>query len=161
MLSPAVRVPDNLKASLLIGLLALLVYNVNLRSISAGDTYPARYLPFAVLHDHSVLLDSVSDSVAQGRMIPRIPRGTPFSHNGSPVAFWILQLPGGHTVSLYPLVTPLLVARAVPPGSRLSLGHRVGSAADGQGCANHGEGSCLADGCRLGGVVLHSAAAAN
>lgn len=109
MLSQAVRVPDNLKASLLIGLLALLVYNANLRSISAGDTYPARYLPFAVWHDHTVLLDSVSDSVAQGRMIPRIPRGTPFNHNNSPIAFWILQLPGGHTVSLYPLVTPLLV----------------------------------------------------
>ena len=44
-------------ASLLIGLCCLLVYNVNGRAISAGDTYPARYLPFSIWRYHSVLLD--------------------------------------------------------------------------------------------------------
>src|ERR1700681_4227210 len=44
-----VRYRGRLRASLLIGLCCLLVYNANLRSISAGDTYPARYLPFAIL----------------------------------------------------------------------------------------------------------------
>jgi len=38
----------DLRASLLLGLCCLLLYNANGRSISAGDTYPARYLPFAI-----------------------------------------------------------------------------------------------------------------
>jgi len=37
-----------LRASLLIGLCCLLVYNANRRAISAGDAFPARYLPFAI-----------------------------------------------------------------------------------------------------------------
>ena len=43
-----VRCRGRLRASLLIGLCCLVVYNANRRSISAGDTYPARYLPFAI-----------------------------------------------------------------------------------------------------------------
>ena len=56
-----------LGASLLIGLCCLLVYNANGRAISAGDTYPARYLPFAIWRYHSVLLDPVAEITAQGR----------------------------------------------------------------------------------------------
>jgi hypothetical protein len=33
---------------ILLGLLCLLVYNANLRQIGAGDTLPARYLPFGL-----------------------------------------------------------------------------------------------------------------
>lgn len=82
-------------ASLLIGLCCLLVYNANRRAISAGDTYPARYLPFAIWRYHSVLLDPIAPLTAQGR-------------DGA--AFWMVHVPGGHTISLYPVVLPVLIA---------------------------------------------------
>ena len=84
-----------LRASLLIGLCCLLVYNANGRAISAGDTYPARYLPFAIWRYHSVLLDPIAPLTAQGR------DGT---------AFWMVPVPGGHVISLYPVVLPVLIA---------------------------------------------------
>jgi hypothetical protein len=84
-----------LRASLLIGLFCLLVYNANGRAISAGDTYPARYLPFAIWRYHSVLLDPIAPLTAQGR---------------GDTAFWMVTAPGGHTISLYPVVLPVLIA---------------------------------------------------
>jgi hypothetical protein len=81
--------------SLLIGLCCIAVYNANLRSISAGDTYPARYLPFAIWHYHSIRLDPIESVAAQGR--------------GSK-AFWIVRYPDGRAVSLYPVVVPTLLA---------------------------------------------------
>jgi len=84
-----------LRASLLIGLCCLLVYNANRRAISAGDTYPARYLPFAIWRYHSVLLDPVATLTAQGR---------------GDTAFWMVHVPGGHVISLYPVVLPVLIA---------------------------------------------------
>jgi hypothetical protein len=71
------------------------VYNANLRSISAGDTYPARYLPFAIWRYHTLFLDPIEPVVAQGR--------------GSN-AFWIVHSPNGRAVSLYPVVVPTLLA---------------------------------------------------
>lgn len=84
-----------LRASLLIGLCCLLVYNANRRAISAGDTYPARYLPFAIWQHHSILLDPIAPLTAQGR------GGT---------AFWMVHAPSGHIISLYPVVLPVLIA---------------------------------------------------
>jgi hypothetical protein len=84
-----------LRASLLIGLCCLLVYNANGRAISAGDTYPTRYMPFAIWRHHTVLLDPVATITAQGR---------------GDMAFWMVSAPGGHTISLYPVVLPVLVA---------------------------------------------------
>src|SRR4051794_22768525 len=79
----------------MIGLCCLLVYNANRRAISAGDTYPARYLPFAIWHHHTVLLDPIASLTAQGR--------------GD--AFWMVRVPGGaHVISVYPVVLPLLAA---------------------------------------------------
>ena len=85
----------DLRASLLIGLCCLLVYNANRRAISAGDCYPARYLPFAIWAHQTVLLDPVAPLTAQGRGI---------------TAFWMVPLVSGHTVSLYPVVLPVLIA---------------------------------------------------
>ena len=82
-------------ASLLIGLFCLLVYNANGRAISAGDTYPARYLPFAILHHGTLRLDPLEKLTAQGR---------------GGAAFWIQKVPGGHAISLYPVVVPVLLA---------------------------------------------------
>jgi hypothetical protein len=76
-------------------LCCLLVYNANLRSISGADTYPARYLPFAIWQYHTVFLDEVANVAAQGR---------------GDGAFWMLHRPDGHIISLYPVVLPVLIA---------------------------------------------------
>jgi hypothetical protein len=84
-----------LRASLLLGLCCLLVFNANRRAISAGDAFPARYLPFAIWRYHTLALDPVAPLTAQGR---------------GRTAFWMVRVPGGHTLSLYPVVLPVLLA---------------------------------------------------
>ena len=86
---------ERLRASILIGLCCLLVYNANMRSISAGDTYPARYLPFAILQYHTIFFEPIAKVAAQGR---------------GDTAFWMMPRPDGHIISLYPVVVPVLVA---------------------------------------------------
>jgi hypothetical protein len=93
---PVQRFRRELRASLLVGLCCLLVYNANGRAISAGDAFPARYLPFAIWRYHSILLDPVATLTAQGR--------------DRSMAFWMVRLPDGHIISLYPVVLPVLVA---------------------------------------------------
>jgi hypothetical protein len=88
--------------SLLMGLACLLAYNANLRSISAGDTYGPRYQPFGILRYHTLLLDPISSITAQGRKIA--------VHGGPYSAYWIVPVRGGHDLSLYPVVLPVLVA---------------------------------------------------
>ncbi len=94
----------DLRTSLLLGIVCLLVYNANLRSISSGDTYPARYLPFGIWGYRSLLLDPIANVTAQGRPIstrtPHIPSD----------AYWIVLGRGGHPISLYPVVLPVLVS---------------------------------------------------
>src|SRR4029453_8383719 len=57
----------NLRVTLVIGLCCLVVYNANGRAISAGDTYAARYQPFAIWKHHTVLLDPIETLTSQGR----------------------------------------------------------------------------------------------
>lgn len=90
-----VRWTRDLRVGLLLGLFCLVVYNANWRVIGAGDSYPARYLPFAIWRFGSVYLDGISDLAAQGHS-----RG----------AYWITRGRGGHEISLYPIVLPVLVA---------------------------------------------------
>lgn len=85
----------DLWASLLIGLCCLLAYNANGRAISSGDTYPARYLPFAIWQHQSIVLDPIAPLTAQGR---------------GETAYWMVRVPGGPTISLYPVVLPVLIA---------------------------------------------------
>jgi hypothetical protein len=85
------------------------VYNANRRAISAGDTYPARYLPFAILQYHTVLLDPIASVTAQGR---------------GDRAFWMVRLSGGHVISLYPVVVPVLIAPLYVPA--VAYLHREG-----------------------------------
>jgi hypothetical protein len=86
------------RIALLVALLALLVYNANLRTISSGDCYPARFLPMAVLHDGSVYLDHLVEATEMGSQQP----------------YWITR-DRGHVASLYPLVTPLLATPLYVP----------------------------------------------
>lgn len=89
--------------ALLLAILAFVVFNANGRLISAADTFAARYLPFSILRNHSVLLDPIVGSVALGRSPPAV--GT---HNGT--AFWLQRGRNDQLVSKYPLVVPLVVA---------------------------------------------------
>ena len=93
----------DLTVCLLLGLIFFLIYSANLRSIGAADTYPARYLPLSIWKHHSLTLDPIAPLVAQGRAIP--------SERGqSNIAFWMRKAPTGNIVSLYPIVTPVVVA---------------------------------------------------
>ncbi|MEO8505109.1 MAG: hypothetical protein ABI609_14510 [Acidobacteriota bacterium] len=84
----------DVRASVLLALLCLLIYNSNLRGIGAGDTLPARYQPFAIWQHGSLLLDRLRDAVSEGALRP----------------FWIVPGRNGHSISLYPVVVPLVVA---------------------------------------------------
>ncbi|WP_296744418.1 hypothetical protein [Mesorhizobium sp.] len=89
--------------AVLLGLLAFLVYNANLRSIPAADTYAARYLPFSIWRNHTVALDPIVSTVAQGRK-------PPMSRGQTDTAAWILKGARGHFVSEYPIAVPVVVA---------------------------------------------------
>lgn len=89
-----------LRTSVLIGLCCLLVYNSNRRAISAGDTYPARYLPFAILQDHTLRMNPVATVAAQGR---------------GDGAYWMLPTRDGRLISLYPITLPVLITPLYVP----------------------------------------------
>jgi hypothetical protein len=93
------------RASLILGLLCMLVYWANGRVISAGDAFGARYLPFAIWGHGTVLLDPIDTLTAQGRPIPRYQEPPQAG-----AAFWIVPTASGHRVSLYPVVLPVLVS---------------------------------------------------
>jgi hypothetical protein len=87
-----------LVAALLLVLLGFLTYNANLRLVSAGDNYPARYLPFGILKHGTLALDPIADVVAQGHAHP----------------YWCVKR-GGHTYSRYPITVPVLVTPLYVP----------------------------------------------
>ena len=101
--------------ALLVWALCLLVYNANMRLIGAGDTYPARYLPFGIWRHHTLLLDPIATITAQGRKI-----GVPPGQKHPPdewrfKAYWIQWSTNGHLVSLYPVTIPVLLAPLYVP----------------------------------------------
>ena len=81
----------------LLGVVAFVIYNANLRAIPASDTYAARYLPFSIWRNHTLALDPIVTAVARGRRVPDM-------------AVWIRQGRGDHFVSLYPVVVPVVIA---------------------------------------------------
>ena len=89
--------------AILIGIFCLAVYNANLRAIPAADTYGARYLPFSILRNHTVMLDPIVDTVAQGRQAPVLR-----DHHTS--AFWITRGLDNQYVSTYPVLLPVVIA---------------------------------------------------
>ena len=108
-------------APILLGLLCLVVYNANLRTIGTGDTLPARYAPLILWHQGAFDLDANARLVAHGHPIAAAPRenlstGPSGKVNAfPPSAYWITRTHDGRLVSLYPLVAPLLVAPLYVP----------------------------------------------
>ena len=99
----ALRGGGSLRASLLIGIACFFVYNANLRAISAGDTYPARYQPFGILRHGSLSLDPILSLVRHGR--------TPAE------TYWIQAGRGGRAISLYPVVLPVVTSPLYVPAA--------------------------------------------
>lgn len=101
--------------ALLLGILCLLVYNANGRGIGSADSYGARFLPFALWRNHTVVLDPVLPIAAQGRRVGELPgrHNAPGAWRYRP--YWILQTPRGHAVSMYPIAVPILVAPLYAP----------------------------------------------
>ncbi|MDX6445229.1 MAG: hypothetical protein QOH71_2303 [Blastocatellia bacterium] len=101
-----------LTAPILLGLFCFLVYNANLRQIGAGDTVPARYLPLILWHDGTLDLDANARLVAHGHSMSA---DRPAGADGKviyfePWAYWMVHTRQHQLASLYPVVTPLLVA---------------------------------------------------
>ncbi|MEL6049006.1 glycosyltransferase family 39 protein [Methanothrix soehngenii] len=69
----------------------LLVYNINLSIIDNGDSVPASLLPFNILENHNLTLDYFSEYF-----------------DTIPVP-WMVKKSGCHLLSVYPIVTPVLV----------------------------------------------------
>jgi hypothetical protein len=104
---------------LLFGFLCFGIYNANLRQIGAADTLPARYLPLILWRDGTLMLDDHRQLVAQGNSQVR-PRNRPAGIIGKgtflePWAYWMIRTRQHRLVSLYPVVTPLLVAPIYAP----------------------------------------------
>lgn len=92
----------------LTGLASFLIYQANMRSIPAVDTYAARYLPLSIWHHHTVALDAVAPLVAQGREIAT-------SESGGDVAWWIRKGRDNHLFSFYPILVPVVVTPLYRP----------------------------------------------
>ena len=101
-------------APVLLGLVCFLVFNANLRQIGAGDTLPARYIPLILWHEQTLGLDANARLVAHGHPM-RVDENRPEATIENvdyfePPADWIVRTRHNHLASLYPVVTPLLVA---------------------------------------------------
>ncbi|MBV8858367.1 MAG: hypothetical protein JOZ02_15650 [Acidobacteria bacterium] len=109
----------SLTAPVLLGLFCFLVYNANLRQIGAGDTLPARYQPLILWHDGTLALDANARLVAHGHsMTP--PGARPAYADGQvtyfePTTYWMVRTRHNQLASLYPVVTPLLLAPLYAP----------------------------------------------
>ncbi|HMP41070.1 MAG TPA: hypothetical protein PKA05_11865 [Roseiflexaceae bacterium] len=99
---------------LLLGFVCFFVYNANLRQIGAGDTLPARYLPLILWHDGTFDLHANSHLVAHGHPRPT-ERNRPADAADKvryfePRVYWMVRTRQHQLASLYPIVTPVLVA---------------------------------------------------
>jgi hypothetical protein len=82
-------------------LTALTVYNLNLRTISTGDSWSTRFVPFAVLRWGTLNLEGFRNPILQGRAN----------------AYWLRELPDGRAASTYPVVTPLVATPIFVPAA--------------------------------------------
>jgi hypothetical protein len=98
------------RIALAVFLLALLGYNANLRDISTGDTFPARFLPLALLCHGTLYLDPVAEAAKM-------------EHRNQLEIYWLVAARDGRVASRYPIVMPLLVTPLYLP-TALYLSHR-------------------------------------
>ncbi len=103
-----------IRTALLLGLVCFLVYNSNLRQIGAGDTVSARYQPLILWHAGTLNLDANARLVADGHSINEN-WNRPAGADGKityfePWAYWMIPTRQHQLASIYPVVTPLLVA---------------------------------------------------
>jgi hypothetical protein len=89
-----------LGAALLLTAVAFLVYNANLRLVSSGDNYPARYLPFSILKHGRLSFETLADAAAQGDAHP----------------YWLLKK-DGRVFSRFPIAVPVLVTPLYVPAA--------------------------------------------
>ncbi len=87
------------RPALLLFLAAWMVYNLNGRPITSGDTLPAALLPFMVVLDGRLSFDRYADSLSS-------------LYDGKA---YFLRQSNGHSYSRYPIVTPLLLSPAYLP----------------------------------------------
>src|SRR5436190_1701192 len=105
---------QSLKVPILLGLLCFFSFNANLRQIGAGDTVPARFLPLILWHYGSLYLDANARLVAHGHSMIAV-SDRPAVADGpvvyfEPRAYWMVRTRQNQLASLYPVVTPVLVA---------------------------------------------------
>lgn len=81
------------RAPLTYAVLAFLLYSINGRVVATGDSLPARFIPFAILGHGTVMLDPVADA----------------TRSDQPTPYWMQPTLDGHTASLFPIVTPVVV----------------------------------------------------
>jgi hypothetical protein len=96
------------------GLFCFAIYNANLRQIGSGDTLPARYLPLILWKYGTFDFDTNARLVAHGHPM-FTDRNRPAGAAGKvlyfePSTYWLVRTRKHQIASLYPVVTPLLVA---------------------------------------------------
>lgn len=97
---PTLRSRPELVRAVILFLLALVVYNANLRIVASGDSRGTRFVPLALLRSGTLALDDFRLHV------------TGFFKN----AYWAREI-DGQLVSMYPVVTPLLVTPFYVPAA--------------------------------------------
>ncbi|HXO41913.1 MAG TPA: hypothetical protein VN999_10715 [Thermoanaerobaculia bacterium] len=106
------------RIALAVFFLALLVYNANLRDISTGDSFPARFLPLALLCHGTLYLGPVAEAVKM-------------EHKEGPLqVYWLVAARGGRVASRYPIVMPLLVTPLYVPTALYLAHHGWGNLRD-------------------------------
>lgn len=73
-------------------LFTYIIYNINMRAINSGDTWPAAMLPFSILSQGTLYLDMFADFFQSLNFDPHM-----------------VLLSDGHFLSFYPIVIPVLI----------------------------------------------------
>jgi hypothetical protein len=81
-----------IRSGLVLFILIYIIYNINMRTINSGDTWPASMLPFAILGQRTLYLDMFSNFFQSLDFTPHM-----------------VVVSEGHYLSIYPIVIPVLL----------------------------------------------------
>lgn len=84
----------------------VLVYLVNARNVTTGDTWASRYVPFSLLNRHTLAVDPYIDRLTRPFLEGKVEWGLYFAAQSR-----------GHWMSSYPILTPLLVTPLYVPAA--------------------------------------------